>query len=72
MSDSELEEFVRSWIKKAKDGKGIYLISLLERWAGRVADWAVEERIQMLEEEIQRLAALDAGIMNGKEQPQAI
>jgi len=25
----------------------------------------------MLEEEIQRLAAPDAGIMNGKEQPQA-
>jgi uncharacterized small protein (DUF1192 family) len=44
---------------------------LLERWAGSVGDWSVEERIQMLEEEIQRLAAPDAGIMNGKEQPQA-
>ena len=65
------EKFVKAWIRKAKEGKGVYLISLLERLAGRTADWAVEEQIQMLEEEIQRLASPEAQIMEGKEQPQA-
>lgn len=71
MTDEELEKFVKAWIRKAKEGKGVYLISLLERLAGRTADWAVEEQIQMLEEEIQRLASPEAQIMEGKEQPQA-
>ena len=63
MSDLQLKEFVRSWIKKARDGKGIYLISLLERWAGKPADWATEERIATLEAQIMDLS---------KEQPKAI
>jgi hypothetical protein len=62
MSDEELEKFVKSWIQKAKAGKGVYLLSLLDRWAGRVADWSVEERI----------AALEARLMDATEQPQAI
>lgn len=61
MSDEELEEFVKAWIAKAKAGKGIFLISLLERWAGRVGDWAVEERI----------AELEAQIIDLTEQPQS-
>ncbi len=71
MTDEELEKFVKSWIAKAKAGKGVYMISLLERWAGRVGDWAVEEQIQTLEDEIQRLTAPESQIMDGKGQSQA-
>ena len=70
MSDQELEKFVKSWIQKAKAGKGVFLVSLLERWAGRVAEWSVEERISAMEAELQRIASLDAEIMNGEEEPQ--
>jgi len=52
MTDEELERFIKSWIQKAKAGKGVYMISLLERWAGRVGDWAVEERLAELEAQI--------------------
>jgi len=65
MTDEELEKFVKAWIRKAREGKGVYLISLLERWAGRTADWATEERVDDLE------ATLEAQIMNLREQPYA-
>jgi len=65
MTDEELEKFVKAWIRKAKEGKGVYLISLLERLAGRTADWATEERVDDLE------ATLEAQIMNGTGQPLA-
>ena len=52
MTDSELKEFVRQWIKRAKSGKGMYLVSLLERWAGKTTDWATNERLSELEEAV--------------------
>lgn len=71
MTDEELEKFIKAWIRKATEGRGVYLISLLERLAGRTAEWAVTERLNDLEEQIERLTAREAGIMGGREQPQA-
>jgi hypothetical protein len=65
LTDEELEKFVKAWIAKAKAGKGVYLISLLERLAGRTADWATVERVDDLE------ATLEAQIINGTEEPEA-
>ena len=55
LTDDVLEDFVRDWIRHARNGKSMYLLSLLERVAGRTADYATEERIQELEQELERL-----------------
>lgn len=55
LPDNELRAFVRDWIKHARSGRGIYLVSLMERLCGKVADHATEERIQEMEAELERM-----------------
>ena len=57
LGDEELREFVRDWIRHARGGKSMYLLSMLERLAGRTADWATEERVRDLEAELERLSS---------------
>ena len=71
LTDQALGDFCDDWIMHARRGKGIFLISLLERLCGRVADWGTEERLNDLQEELERLTAPVAQIMNAEEQPQA-
>jgi hypothetical protein len=71
LDDDALREFVKDWISHARRGKGVYLVSLLERLAGRTADFSTEERIQELEAEIEQLIAPDAQIMDGTKPPPA-
>ena len=55
LDDATLVEFVRDWIRHARGGKSMYLLSLMERLAGRTADWATEERVRDMEHELERL-----------------
>ena len=57
MTDEVLEGFVADWIRHARSGKSMYLLSLMERMCGRVADFATEERVRDLEAELERLVA---------------
>ena len=60
LDDTALEKLVRAMIKHAMKGKGAYLIALLERFAGRVADWSVEERLARLEAAVEVKAVSSA------------
>ena len=50
MPDDELEEFVANWKRKARAGKGVYMLSLLDRWLGKIVPYEINERLSKLEE----------------------